>query len=136
MLMTNEIPAILNQLEAWKAEHSAALRPELRSRILDLSFNSPVDTIVKTAETLYAAKGEVGDAGKQMLAELFYTASYHGWHGVNTDGRVGRIMAGVRRDLGEDTPVMGWPAPEDDPEPKPEYVVAVPDAADVPTPAA
>lgn len=129
MLTTEDLPTILTALEAYKGDRARDLRPALRDRIYELSFGSPVDTIVKTAETLYAAGDEVGAAGRQMAAELFYAASYHGWHGVNAEGRAARIIAAIRRDLGEDAPVMGWPDPATDPDARAEFVVADPEPA-------
>jgi hypothetical protein len=136
MFFTDEIPAIINKLETYKGDYANSLPVEVRDKIYELSFGSPVDTIVKTAETLYAAKDEIGDPGKQMCAELFYTASFHGWHGVNGAGRAGKIIAAMRRDLGEDAPAMGWPDPENDPAAKPEYVVLPPPAEQEPEPQA
>jgi hypothetical protein len=134
MLFTDEIPTIINKLETYKGDYANSLPVELRDKIYELSFGSPVDTIVKTAETMYAARDVIGDAGKQMCAELFYTASFHGWHGVNGAGRAGKIIAAMRRDLGEEAPAMGWPDAENDPEVKPEYVVLQPAADPEPSP--
>lgn len=111
--------------QTFMMTHGASLPEELRNTLLEaISAPSPVDRIVKTGEALYAARDTLNDDGKTLCAQLISFASLQGWHGLGDDNRGGRIVAAIRRDLGEKAPSGKWPVAETDPEPDSRFAPA------------
>lgn len=109
---------------------AAGTLPETtRGQLRDIlsRFASPVTlTIMDTLEALYAAKSDLDDAGRTLVAQLATFAVGMGWNGINDDARGERIVAAMRRDLGEKAPSKaGWPAPDADPAPDARFVSVV-----------
>lgn len=120
--------------------HGASLPEAVRDQVIAaLGASSPVDRIVKTAEALYAARDDLNDEGKTLVAQLVSFAAMQGWHGLSVDNRGGRIVQAMRRDLGEKAPgSTKWPAADTDPDPAPEFAKkeeAALDAEALPSPA-
>lgn len=74
------------------------------------------DLICEAGELLYAHRDLLDDGGLTLLGEIYVHAEAQGWTTFNQGDRSARIVAGVKRDLGE-TGGASWPASED-PEPQ------------------
>lgn len=99
--------------------HAATAPAAARDAILAASTKvSPVDKLVGIAEALYAARADL-DAGALTIAgQVIEFCTRNGWHGLANDARGERMVAAIRRDLGEPHPSGGeWPAAGSDPEP-------------------
>jgi hypothetical protein len=97
------IPEAIDAIRQMELNDYATL-PEPVKRVLDDTAalgSSPVDRVVKTAEAIYACRDKVKKEHKETGAKLMSMASLHGWHGVNENGRAGKV-AKVLRD-GDET---------------------------------
>jgi hypothetical protein len=104
------------ELADFRIENSVHLAPAVREALADAgSKPSPVDRFVSCMETLYAARDDLNDAGKTIVAQLASFCAMHGWPGGDT--RPNLIQQAMRRELGEKAPgAMKWPKRDDDPE--------------------
>lgn len=103
---------LVRQLNAY-AFADPAVPDTIRDR-LQLLPGSQADKICDGAELLYAHRDLLGESGLTVMAQLFAYGSLQHWAAFNADGRCDKIVAGVRRDLGE---AGDWPDAADDPEP-------------------
>lgn len=113
---------------AFMMTHGSGLPEATRDAVLTAAGQpSPVDQLMGTLEALYAAKADIPDEGKELVAKIAEIVTPLGWHGIQEDNRGSRIQMAMLRDLGEDAPEgMSWPDPEDDPAPSPRYAPAEP----------
>lgn len=134
MEFPDNIPAANALTQTFAVEHGAELPDALREKLIEaLAQPSPVDSIVKTGELLYAHRGELAAPAHTLTAQLISFAAMNGWHGLGQDNRGSRIVQAMRRDLGEDHPGGGeWPDPETDPDVSPEFAPA--EEPDMPEP--
>lgn len=89
---------------------------ELAGRLQSLP-GVPADQICDGAETLYAYRDQLDDAALRICGELFTYAEQQGWATFNRGDRTRRIVACLRRDLGEKGAGVArkddeWPEPE------------------------
>jgi hypothetical protein len=80
---------------------------------------SPVDSMVNTAELLYARRNELDTEGRGLAYGLFSYAYQMGFHGLRDDNRGMRIAQSMARDDGE---AGDWPAADTDPGARPEFI--------------
>lgn len=123
MEFPDNIEALGKAAQTFIMVQGATLSEAVRDQVIAaLGAPSPVDRIVKTGEALYAAKSDLDESGKTLVAQLISFATMNGWHGLAVDNRGGRIVMAIRRELGEDAPSgASWPDPESDPDPLPEF---------------
>lgn len=78
---------------------------------------SPVGVLMETIEALYAARADLDDDGRMLLAALIEFALPMGWYEIQKDNRGGRIQMAMFRDSGmEPSQGTSWPDPSTDPE--------------------
>jgi hypothetical protein len=130
MKYLDSIPDLVTELDRFKATRAPTLPEFFRDKLYGFAFGSPVDTIVNSAELLYAARDELEPDGLTLVGQLFYAVSFNAWHGVNADERAPRIIRAMRRELGETPPIGEFAPREEDPAPKPEFVPPVETVAD------
>ncbi|MBC2668761.1 hypothetical protein ACFOON_15160 [Novosphingobium piscinae] len=119
----NFLPTIseaLTTVDQFLILHAAALPQGPKDALLASGSKvSPVDKLVEVAEVLYAARGDLDEDGLTIAGQIAEFCTRNGWHGLADDARGERMVAAIRRDLGEPHPSGGqWPAPETDPLPK------------------
>jgi len=103
----------------FRADHFADLDQRFRARFKELSASpSPVDQIVGLGEFVYANREAMPDSAKALGAGLIGFATTNAWHGLLDDDRGNRIVANLRKDLGE---IKSAPAA---PDPRPGYLIA------------
>ena len=131
MLALADIASARKALRRYLVHAEDQLPDDTFARLEELNDSpSPVDTIVRSAELLYARRDQLDDEGFTITAQLASFAAANGWHGMATDNRGGLIAQAMRRELGEE-PGAGQPPfqpPEEDPNPATEYVVEPPAA--------
>jgi hypothetical protein len=110
------------------------VREQLRAMVGPMV--SPVDTVVRGAELLYARSADIGAPAKRLAAALALVAHQYNFHGMAEDSRGSKIALGLMRDSNVDKPAgVEYPEKDKDPEPKPEYrpnVDEAPAEAEVP----
>lgn len=107
----------------FRVEHFSEMAVPYRARFKELSASpSPVDQIVKLGEFVYANRAALPDTAKALGAGLIAYATTNAWHGLLEDDRGNRIVANLRKDLGE---IKTAPAA---PDPLPGYLIEVPEA--------
>lgn len=123
----NEIGLLGQNLQNYLIAHGTNLPEFTRDKVVEaVGSPSPVDRIVKVAEALYAAQGQLNAAGLTICAQLAQFAAINAWHGMSIENRGGRMAQAMLRELGEAAPAgTDWPLAENDPTPLPEYVEEV-----------
>lgn len=113
----NSIADMDRELSEYRIENSADLPAAVRGALSEAaSQGSPVDRFVRSMEVLYAARGEINDAGLTIVGQLGGFCAMFGWPGG--DPRPGQIRQAMCRDLGEQPPAgLVWPDSDGDPEP-------------------
>lgn len=127
MTPITELGTATKALQRFIALHAADLPAALLDRLLDISSEpSPVDRICHAAEFIYANSNQLGDAGRELCAQLAQFAAINSWHGMASRGvSIARTMM---RDLGMELPAdVQWPEAGAEPAPKDEFIV-LPDA--------
>jgi len=116
----------------FRADHFGDLDERFRARFKELAASpSPVDQIVSLGEFVFANRDDMPDSAKALGAGLIGFATTNAWHGLLDDDRGNRIVANLRKDLGEISR-----APEA-PDPRPGMAIPVePEAAPAPDTAA
>lgn len=85
---------------------------------------SPVDTVVKTAEILYARKSEIDAEAAELASGLALLAETYNFHGLAIDERGSRMALALMRDNEIPAPIgIEYPDSSTDPMPQEEYVV-------------
>lgn len=99
---------------------SAELPQVTNDALLDAGTKvSPVDKLVDVGEVLYAARADLDTDALTIAGQVIEFCTRNGWHGLTNDARGERMVAAIRRQLGEPHPTGGeWPDPETDPAPK------------------
>lgn len=114
----------------FRAEHFADLPALYRPRFKELSASpSPVDQIVNLGEFIFANRAGMPDSAKALAAGLVAFATTNAWHGLLDDDRGNRIVANLRKDLGE---IKSAPAA---PEARPGYLIEAEAEEPAPAPA-
>lgn len=91
-----------NGIMDFRADHSAELPERFRARFRELTASpAPVDQIVKVGEFVYANRDDMPASAKALAAGLIAFAATNAWHGLLDDNRGDRIVANLRKDLGE-----------------------------------
>lgn len=120
------ISAAATDLNTWFWTNRTTIPVHVAEQIEPLlgQTRSPVDAIVNASEIVFANREAAGMPSGllEVAAGLAVVASVHGFHGMDQESRGVNISLALRRQLGETAPEGGWPAPEDDPEPKEQYV--------------
>lgn len=100
--------------------HSADLSQSTKDALISAATKvSPVDKLVEVGEVLYAARADLSDDSLVIAGQVIEFCTRNGWHGLTNDARGERMVAAIRRQLGEPHPTGGeWPDPETDPAPK------------------
>lgn len=124
MTPITELGTATKALQRFIALHAADLSPAILDRLLDISSEpSPVDRLCHAAEFIYANSTQLGDAGKELCAQLAQFAAINSWHGLASRGVA--IARTMMRDLGMEPPAdVEWPEAGAEPAPKDEFVVA------------
>lgn len=114
-------PAAGAAIMAFVADHAADLPEFARGKILEAAASpSPVDRYVRVIEALYAAKDEVGVDGRSLAVRLARFTAAEGFH---DPARSRAIAASILRTAKVAPPEgTSWPAKEEDPEPRAEFV--------------
>ncbi|WP_298195530.1 hypothetical protein [Novosphingobium sp.] len=112
----NFLSTLSDALEA-SSSLPAELPEAVQAALLDASAKvSPVDKLVEIAEVLYAARAELDEDALVIAGQVIEFCTRNGWHGLTNDDRGDRMVAAIRRQLGEPHPTGGeWPDPETDP---------------------
>lgn len=104
----------------FRADHFSEVpelyRPRLKAQMIAVG----VDQIVGTGEFIYANREAMPDPAKALAAGLIAFATLESWHGLAEDDRGSRIVANLRKELGE---IKTAPAA---PEPRPQFIVTPP----------
>jgi hypothetical protein len=111
MELPNDIPTVMQNAGRYFMEHGNDIPEFQRNRIVELMGPgvSPVDYIVRLAETLYAVSDELDVEGKEIAAQAANLAAINGWHNMSERGL--KIVNAIKRKKGEET----IQAVEDDP---------------------
>lgn len=99
-------------------DRDAALPDDLRETLRDLvgPSVSPVDSVVKGAELMYARKDELPAEAQELAAGLALLAQQYNFHGLATDNRGSRMALALMRDAKIKAPTgVSYPKKEDDP---------------------
>ncbi len=117
-----DIPALTGAIMTFAVTHAGNLPSGAASLFATAASKvSPVDSIVSTAECLYANQAAISDAptkaaAQTLCAQCAAFAAQYGWHGMDTRGPL--LIAAMRRDLGETASAgVTWPDPSTDPAP-------------------
>lgn len=140
MEFPTEIGQLGQNLQTFIMAKGSTLPEFTRAKLIEAVCSpSPVDRIVKAAETLYAVKDQLDSDGRTICAQLAQFAAVNGWHGMDQENRGGRIAQAMQRELGEKAPVGKWPTADTDPAPASEFVEPAPEGepliAEPPAPA-
>lgn len=101
-----------NAIMDFRADHSADIPERFRARFRELTASpAPVDQIVKVGEFIYANRDDMPDAAKALAAGLIGFATTNAWHGLLEDSRGDRIVANLRKDIGEISRAPAAPEP-------------------------
>jgi hypothetical protein len=95
--------------------------PEPLAERLQLLPGSQADIVCEGAELLWANRAQLPPAGLEVMGQMFAFAAGQNWSAFNAEQRCERIVAAVRRDLGEPG---DWPDPDTDPAPLPGRTIA------------
>jgi hypothetical protein len=126
MNFLSDIPAAITAIDRFLMLHGRDFDDAAQGALLQASASpSPVDKIVGVGEVIYAMGATATDDARTLAAGLVEFASRYSWHGLATDGRGAGMVAALRRDLGEDAPLSGWPAADTDPAPRADLVAAL-----------
>lgn len=125
----SDLVDLSRRLQSYMMLHAAELPEATRNHLLDAAGSpSPVDRIVNSAEALFAIKGDLDAAGREITAQLAQFAAVNGWHGLADRGL--KIALAMNRLGGFKAPTgVTWPTAEDDPAPIDRFVAPDPDAA-------
>lgn len=104
-------------MRALNAYAYGAAPAELAER-LQTMIGVDADKISTGREILYAHRDLLDEQGLTVLGQLAEYAVYSTWVGDNADGRCEKIVAGVKRDLGDKSVKA---KPENDPAPRVQY---------------
>lgn len=101
-------------------EHAATAPAAAKDAIIAAGAKvSPIDKLVDIAEALYAARAALDADALAIAGQVIEFCTRMGWHGLANEARGARMVAAIRRDLGEAHPSGGeWPAAATDPEPR------------------
>lgn len=110
----------LAAVDRFIIEHAATAPAPAKDAILAAGTKvSPIDKLVDIGEALYAARVEIDADALTIAGQVIEFCTRNGWHGLPNEARGARMVAAIRRDLGEAHPSGGeWPAAETDPEPR------------------
>lgn len=104
-----DIAGAKRALRIYLATSAAQLQADTLQRLEELADSpSPVDTIARSAELLYARADELDSDGRTLVAQLASFAALNGWHGMadgNRGGLIAQVMLGT---IGDASP----PAPQ------------------------
>lgn len=105
---------IERKLRAWAYNPAA---PAVVAEKIQVMTGVQADRLPAEAEILYAHRDLLDDDALRVMGELFIYAREHGWTTFNRGDRTDRIVALVRRDLGEKGSGVAaknaeWPEPE------------------------
>lgn len=108
----------LAAVDRFLIEHAATAPESAKDAILAAGAKvSPVDKLVDIAEALYAARADFDADALTIAGQVIEFCTRNGWHGLANEARGERMVAAIRRDLGEPHPSGGeWPAASSDPE--------------------
>lgn len=96
----------------FRADHFAALDDRFKARFKELASSpAPVDTYVNIGEFIFANRDDMTDEAKALGAGLIAFATANAWHGLLDDTRGDRIVANLRKDIGELTRAPAAPEP-------------------------
>jgi hypothetical protein len=113
MELPTDIPTIMQNAGKYFMTKGNEIPEYQRNRLVEVfgPGTSPVDFIVRLAESLYAVADELDDEGRVLAAQAANLAAMNGWHEMSNRGAM--MVNALRRRNGETTsqPV------EDDPEP-------------------
>ena len=113
------------QLQLYMINNATRLPDYVTELLLDIApETNPIDELLQSAEILYAAKDELNNPARLIVARIFKWLSDHDQYGVNQDDRAQNIISAMRRDLDEPPPPFGWPNPADDPAPLERYLAS------------
>jgi len=117
-------------------DRDAAIPDELREKLKALvgPTTSPVDTVVKGAEFIYARRDQnLAPELMELGAGLALVAQQYNFHGMAEEDRGSKIALAFMRDAKvKKTVGVDYPKKDEDPHVKPEYVL--PDTTIVPEP--
>lgn len=86
----------------FRADSFGELDTRFKARFKEIAASpAPVDTYVNLAEFIYANRADMPDTAKALAAGLMAFATANAWHGLLEDSRGDRIVANLRKDLGE-----------------------------------
>lgn len=109
----------LSAVDQFLILHASELPEASKTALLAAGTKvSPVDKLVEVGEVLYGARKDLNDDSLIIAGQVIEFCTRNGWHGLTNDARGERMVAAIRRQLGEPHPTGGeWPAPETDPAP-------------------
>lgn len=118
----------LTAIDHFLVEQARELDQPTKAALIEAAGRvSPVDKTVGFAEALYGVRADLSDDGLVLAGQVIEFATRYAWHGLTQDARGERMVAAIRRQLGEEHPTGGeWPAPETDPTPVGAAVPATP----------
>ena len=94
------------------ADHLRDVDPALQPGFIQhATSNSVVAQTAGVGEFVWANRDAMPDAAKELAASLISFASSEGWHGLDDDGRGAKIVANLRKDLGEIKSAPAAPGP-------------------------
>ena len=112
MITFDSFPAAREGIMEFRAEHFGDVPEYLRPRFKDLAASpSPVDQAVNLGEFIFANREALGDKAKELGAGLIAFATQMSFHGLDIDDRGNRIVANLRKEIGEIKTAPAAPEP-------------------------
>lgn len=91
-----------NAIMDFRAEHMSEVPEDLHPLFRQhTARGGGVDIICHTADFIWANRERMGDNAKGLAASLFAFAMQYGWHETAVEDRGPRIVANLRKEIGE-----------------------------------
>lgn len=117
-----DISAAREAIMDFRADHFSAVPDYLKPRFKELAASpSPVDQIVGVGEFVYANRDKLDNEAVALGAGLIAYATTNAWHGLLEDTRGNKLVANMRKQIGEISQAAAAP------DAKQGYVIADPD---------
>jgi hypothetical protein len=116
-------------VQDYLMDHGPDVPEELRTKLRSLvgPTTSPVDTVVRGSELIYARKDDLPDGLLELGAGLALVAQQYNFHGMAEDNRGNKLALAFLRDAKVSAPTgITYPKKDDDPEVKDEFKVEAP----------
>jgi hypothetical protein len=98
----------------FRADDFPALEDRFKARFKELAASpAPVDSYVNIGEFIYANRADMTDEAKALAAGLLAFSTANAWYGLLEDSRGDRMVANLRKDIGEIKSAPAAPDPRE-----------------------